>query len=44
MSGYASDEEAMLAIELGASAFLDKPFDLDHLDHSLESLAPANVV
>ena len=40
MSGYVSDEEAMLAHELGASAFLDKPFDLDYLDYSLESLAP----
>ena len=40
MSGYVSDEDAMLAHELGASAFLNKPFDLDHLDYSLESLAP----
>jgi CheY-like chemotaxis protein len=44
MSGYASDEDAMLALELGASAFLNKPFDLDHLDYSLESLALAVAV
>ena len=44
MSGYASDEDAALALQLGASVFLDKPFDLDHLDYSLQSLAPATVV
>lgn len=44
MSGYASDEDAMLALRLGASTFLDKPFDLDHLDHSLQALAPTKVV
>ncbi len=41
MSGYVSDEDAMLAFEYGASMFLEKPFDLDHLDYSLRSLAPA---
>jgi len=41
MSAYASDEDAMLSLELGASAFLDKPFDLDHLDSSLQALAAA---
>ena len=44
MSGYASNEDAMLALELGASAFLDKPFDLDHLDYSLALLAPSMAV
>ncbi len=39
MSGYASDEEARAALSLGASEFLNKPFDLDHLDLSLRCLA-----
>lgn len=44
MSAYASNEDAMLAFEFGASRFLDKPFDLDHLDYSLQSLAPTLAV
>ena len=40
MSGYVSDEDAMLAFKHGASMFLEKPFDLDHLDYSLQALAP----
>ena len=44
MSGYASDEDAMLACKYGASMFLEKPFDLDHLDYSLQSLVPATEV
>lgn len=44
MSAYASNDEAMLTFELGASRFLDKPFDLDHLDYSLQLLAPALAV
>ncbi len=44
MSGYASNEEAGLALDLGASVFFDKPFDLDHLDYSLASLVPATAV
>lgn len=42
MSGYASDEHAMLAFKYGAEMFLEKPFDLDHLDHSLQSLTLAS--
>ena len=41
MSGYASDADATLAFDLGAAVFFGKPFDLDLLDDSLESLAPA---
>ncbi len=44
MSGYVTDEDAMLAFKYGASMFLEKPFDLDHLDYSLQSLAPATFV
>jgi len=44
MSAYASNEDAILAHELGAAAFLDKPFDLDHLDYSLQALASAMLV
>ena len=44
MSAYASDADARLALELGASTFLDKPFNLDQLDYSLQSLAPTKVV
>ena len=40
MSGYASDEEALAALSLGAAEFLNKPFDLDHLNVSLQLLAP----
>ena len=40
MSGYVTDEEALAALSLGASEFLNKPFDLDHLDFSLQLLMP----
>lgn len=40
MSGYVTDEEALAALSLGASEFLNKPFDLDHLDFSLQLLTP----
>ena len=30
MSGYVSDEDAAMALKLGASEFFSKPFDLDH--------------
>ena len=40
MSAYVSDEEALAALSLGAGEFINKPFDLDHLDFSLELLAP----
>lgn len=41
MSGCVTDDDAMLAFKYGASMFLEKPFDLDHLDYSLQSLVPA---
>ena len=40
MSGYVADEEALDALSLGAAEFINKPFDLDHLDFSLQLLAP----
>jgi len=40
MSGSASDEEALSALSLGAGEFMNKPFDLDHLDYSLQLLSP----
>lgn len=40
MSGYVADEEALAALSLGAAEFINKPFDLDHLDYSLQLLAP----
>lgn len=40
MSAYVSDDEALSALELGAAEFVNKPFDLDHLDFSLQLLTP----
>ena len=40
MSAYASDDEALAALTLGAAEFINKPFDLDHLDFSLQLLTP----
>lgn len=40
MSGLVDDDEARRALALGASEFLNKPFDLDHLDYCLRLLAP----
>jgi len=40
MSGYVSDEDARAALELGATEFFNKPFDLDHVDYTLSLLAP----
>ena len=40
MSGYVADEEALAALSLGAAEFINKPFDLDHLNYSLQLLAP----
>ena len=40
MSGYVSDEDARRALQLGASEFFNKPFDLDHIDYTLSLLAP----
>lgn len=39
MSGLASDEEATEAMTLGAAEFLNKPFDLDHIDDGLTLLS-----
>jgi CheY-like chemotaxis protein len=40
MSGAATNDEAVSALGLGASQFLNKPFDLDHLDYCLQLIAP----
>lgn len=40
MSGYVADDEALAALSLGVAEFINKPFDLDHLDYSLQLLAP----
>jgi CheY-like chemotaxis protein len=40
MSGMASDDEALAALSLGAHEFINKPFDLDHLDYCLQLIAP----
>jgi len=40
MSGIADDDEALAALALGASEFVNKPFDLDHLDYCLQLVAP----
>ena len=40
MSAYVSDEEALAALSLGAGEFINKPFDLDHLDFTLQLLSP----
>ena len=40
MSGYVSDEEARKALQLGAIEFFNKPFDFEHIDHTLELLGP----
>jgi len=40
MSAYVSDEDALAALSLGAAEFINKPFDLDHLDFSLQLLGP----
>lgn len=40
MSGYVSDQDARLAMQLGASEFINKPFDLDHIDYMLGLLPP----
>jgi len=40
MSGSAADAEALAALSLGAAEFVNKPFDLDHLDFSLQLLQP----
>ncbi len=40
MSGIVPDDEALAAMRLGAAEFINKPFDLDHLDFSLELLSP----
>lgn len=40
MSGSAPDDEALAALTLGAAEFINKPFDLDHLDFSLQLLSP----
>jgi len=40
MSAYVSDDEALDALSLGAAEFINKPFDLDHLDFSLQLLTP----
>ena len=40
MSGSVPDDEALAALTLGAAEFINKPFDLDHLDFSLELLSP----
>ena len=40
MSGYVDDDEALAALSLGASEFLNKPFDLEHLDLTLKLLTP----
>ena len=40
MSGSVPDDEALAALSLGAAEFMSKPFDLDHLDFTLQSLSP----
>lgn len=40
MSGLADDDEARRALSLGASEFINKPFDLDHIDYCLRLVAP----
>ncbi len=40
MSGYVTDEEATMAMQLGASEFFNKPFDLAHLEDKLALVAP----
>lgn len=40
MSGSAPDDEALAALSLGAAEFINKPFDLDHLDFTLQLLTP----
>jgi len=40
MSGIVPDDEALAALRLGAAEFINKPFDLDHLDFSLQLLSP----
>ena len=40
MSGLVDDDEARRALSFGASEFLNKPFDLDHLDYCLRLVAP----
>ncbi len=40
MSGIVPDDEALAALRLGAAEFFNKPFDLDHLDFSLQLLSP----
>ena len=40
ISGYATDREALTALQLGATDFINKPFDLDHLDWSLRLHEP----
>ena len=40
MSGSVPDDEALGALTLGAAEFINKPFDLDHLDFSLQLLSP----
>lgn len=40
MSGSVPDDEALAALTLGAAEFINKPFDLDHLDFSLQLLSP----
>jgi len=40
MSGLATDEEALGALSHGASQFINKPFDLDHLDYCLQLISP----
>ena len=40
MSGYVSDEDARKAMQLGATEFLNKPFDLDHINYTLRLLGP----
>jgi CheY-like chemotaxis protein len=40
MSGISDDDEALAALSTGASEFVNKPFDLDHLDYCLQLIAP----
>ena len=40
MSGIVPDDEALAALTLGAAEFINKPFDMDHLDFSLQLLSP----
>ena len=40
MSGSVPDDEALAALAMGAAEFMNKPFDLDHLDYSLQLLSP----